>query len=648
MGLFRIFLIVFFSTILTACGGGGGGSSPVTSGFVGASVSLDALPDGAGAKYVGKTTAAPINQQTATDIVQILFFDSSFVQDNVQLKNADVNHQSNKLSITLNLFNKLSKYANNTFEEEYFKETIADSANRTINETDNGLISGSVIMSGDVSENGLGTVTLDWNNYDDGDGYVVNGKSSLQVVGLDYDYQVITDVIQTYDGLKIIYKGVDSFLYGEIRQHSERTGVITQIVNTDSYDSSSELWKSYDNVKYIFYSQSNEYSVQGRFYRSDLGYINVSTQNRLKDCDFCTPKRPISGGPLEISDEQGSSILIRPVNEDRVRIEVANNETTEFSQNIYGWNNLDGEPLSNAAPQVSLSLSPYSPTTSENVIATITISDPDLDETTSSIEWLVNGEVVDGQNSSVLASSNFDSGDLIKITVNISDGKSTTTRSDTVNIVNRYPVAEAGSTQVLNIGDKIFLDGSNSYDPDGQEITYKWESGSDAVIIVSPDEPLTEVIISRTGNFTITLKVNDGRVTDYDFVTIEYKSDDLFAESHIIDNLGQINLEALKAEDVTGDGKKDLIYITAYDSDYKPGHIAVIKQLDDGSLADPVYYGGTTAFGSIRNSLEITDMNNDGLNDIIVLHYGEISYFEQNVSGTLEYVGSFLLILYIM
>ena len=101
--------------------------------------------------------------------------------------------------------------------------------------------------------------------------------------------------------------------------------------------------------------------------------------------------------------------------------------------------------------------------------------------------------------------------------------------ADTIVVVaeDLLPVAEAGSDQIRLLGTEVYLNGSSSYDPELQELSYNWEiitkpEGSEAEL-VNPTSVNPSFIGDKEGNYRISLKVNDGRnvsVTDEVLVQI--------------------------------------------------------------------------------------------------------------------------------
>lgn len=86
------------------------------------------------------------------------------------------------------------------------------------------------------------------------------------------------------------------------------------------------------------------------------------------------------------------------------------------------------------------------------------------------------------------------------------------------------PVADAGADQEVAVGETAVLDGSASYDPDGDDLEYRWSlwgapegstaelssAGSDGAVLV-PDLP---------GTYAVYLTVSDGSEADVDLVDI--------------------------------------------------------------------------------------------------------------------------------
>jgi hypothetical protein len=79
---------------------------------------------------------------------------------------------------------------------------------------------------------------------------------------------------------------------------------------------------------------------------------------------------------------------------------------------------------------------------------------------------------------------------------------------------NRPPVANAGPDQVVDINVPVWLDGSASYDPEGQPLEYAWElvaapPGGMATLIMDDDQT-TQLVPDVAGVWVVRLVVNDG------------------------------------------------------------------------------------------------------------------------------------------
>jgi hypothetical protein len=78
--------------------------------------------------------------------------------------------------------------------------------------------------------------------------------------------------------------------------------------------------------------------------------------------------------------------------------------------------------------------------------------------------------------------------------------------------MNKIPIANAGEDLIIIEGDSATLDGSRSFDPDGNDLTYKWTT-LDGITLSSNTNsklPFKAPIISKDTIYTFTLVVKDG------------------------------------------------------------------------------------------------------------------------------------------
>jgi hypothetical protein len=81
--------------------------------------------------------------------------------------------------------------------------------------------------------------------------------------------------------------------------------------------------------------------------------------------------------------------------------------------------------------------------------------------------------------------------------------------------------------------------------------------------------------------------------------------------------------------DINNDGRKDLV--AAYGGYVTDVHLAVFRQNADGSFAAPALLNSP----DFLTAVEIADANNDGLQDILLLHQSSLGVILQSTTGTL-------------
>lgn len=120
------------------------------------------------------------------------------------------------------------------------------------------------------------------------------------------------------------------------------------------------------------------------------------------------------------------------------------------------------------------------------------------------------------------------------------------------NLNNHAPVAEAGPDQaIVTLGTSVQLDGSQSWDADGDALAYSWSfvstpEGSSAVLS-DPAAVKPTFQVDKHGDYTIQLTVSDGKASSTDQVLVS------FANIAPVASAGQ-NQSAVQGETVCFDG----------------------------------------------------------------------------------------------
>lgn len=110
----------------------------------------------------------------------------------------------------------------------------------------------------------------------------------------------------------------------------------------------------------------------------------------------------------------------------------------------------------------------------------------------------------------------------------------TTADETTAITANQPPVADINGPYIDFEGETINLDGTGSYDPDGDPLTYNWDLDNDGFYDDSTD-PTPTYTCGEDGVFTIGLKVSDGPEEDTDStaVIIFNKPPEIYSTSYV-------------------------------------------------------------------------------------------------------------------
>jgi len=174
---------------------------------------------------------------------------------------------------------------------------------------------------------------------------------------------------------------------------------------------------------------------------------------------------------------------------------------------------------------------------------------------------------------------------------------------------NRPPVADAGPDQEVGIGETVQLDGSGSYDPDGDPITCEWEftskpEGSEATLS-DPHTCTPTFIPDLKGEYVVKLTVRDGRGgEDTDEVTIR--------AGNTAAGVGE-EPTSVAVADFNNDGLPDLAVVNQESND-----VTIILGRGEGALAFKATYG----VGESPSAIAAGDFNRDGFVDIAVTNVG--------------------------
>jgi hypothetical protein len=311
----------------------------------------------------------------------------------------------------------------------------------------------------------------------------------------------------------------------------------------------------------------------------------------------------------------------------------------------------------------------------ENIIVTLGGSNSfDTEGETLSYQWQQIGGASSvtlsnpqAANPTFTAPSSFGSGgELLTFQLTVTDEEDaqatdTAIVNVTLPLANRPPEADAGVDQQVEEGETVTLNGSNTFDPDGDNVSYQWEQVAGLPVTLLPDptaeNPTFEApFVALAGlSFTFELTVTDTsglRATDTNIVNV--------TSSKILQSPNQPP-EAVVGDDQTVDEDTTVTINGSNSSDPEGNLFYRWRQvagrpvtLSDPAAKQPTFQAPNVGDVGVSLILELTVTDVDGLqavvdtlvnvrgdNDFPVPDAGDDQTVDENTTVTLDGLGSF-------
>ena len=174
-------------------------------------------------------------------------------------------------------------------------------------------------------------------------------------------------------------------------------------------------------------------------------------------------------------------------------------------------------PPSNLPPDADFTYTPQNPYTND----TIQFTDLSTDSDGTVVSWSWDfGDSQTSTDQNPTHSYPENNTYTVSLTVTDDDGATDTIQKD-VTVLNRDPIADADGPYSGSVGENITFDGSGSYDPDGNIVSWEWDFGD----TTTGSGETTTHAYSSPGDYTVTLTVTDddsGVDTDTTTVHVNY------------------------------------------------------------------------------------------------------------------------------
>jgi hypothetical protein len=381
--------------------------------------------------------------------------------------------------------------------------------------------------------------------------------------------------------------------------------------------------------------------VSGSIDFGEQGAVSLSP-TEVAYCEVCD-QNGYFAVEMSFSDSVDAFKVFKP-SIDRVRI---SSDIMPFDL-LLDDSNLLGAVVEHVEPEIGTIRFVQSDLLKELLIDPVSVEDADGDAFVVAYKWQVNGmHVPAADNSLSLGREHYVGGDNVEIRVFASDEFHTSERSLNMVVPNSLPILDEelfSSPLSLVVGESIELDVSSAFDVDGEDLSYGWSvrghswRGGDGISFApSNSSPVVMATAVSQGEYTVNLRINDSEGSILKYGTVNIEAMDIFDERYDIEVPGS-DLELVLIEDVSGDGRKDVVVgMLPGSSSYGEAGILVYVQQSDGTLASPRFYGaGFTSHAYYMYSIDSGDFNGDGRTDIVTTHQDGVAIWYQNSAGSMS------------
>jgi hypothetical protein len=325
--LLHLFL-VSLSVFVVACSNGGSGGddpSPVEP-----------------ALYSGATSSAQLNLETARDFVSFLFIGTAYAQypDPLDSTATPRVRRARRASATarveLTRLNALSRGAAGRPSTTVREAVESDGGTKSV--------------SGQLSGNGTGSITVVYDRYVDSDGFTLNGTIVFEIRGYDALHDALVSATATFMNFSSAKDDYDETVNGTLQiSESYEDQLVTLNANLDGRDNISSSVYRFENfvteTRLLAGGSVLEETYAGRVYLGRYGFVDVETTDAWVYGSGYFDELAYGGGPLVLAGNSASAARVTPTGNAKVQIEVdADGDEAFETSAVYFWNDLYGNP----------------------------------------------------------------------------------------------------------------------------------------------------------------------------------------------------------------------------------------------------------------------------------------------------------------